>query len=95
MTYYSDRHNHDELHLIQAHLHRIEGMLLAVLRKENLIMADQAALDAAITSLTTAVDAIVAKLNEVPDVDFTAEITQLTAATDEINAALAPPEPTA
>jgi ABC-type hemin transport system substrate-binding protein len=58
-------------------------------------MADQAALDAAIAGLQTAVDAIVAKLGTVPNVDFTAEVASLSAATDEINAALAPPAPPA
>lgn len=78
-----------------THLHRIEHILYAVLRKENMIMADQAALDAAIAALQGAVDAIVAKLAEVPAVDFTAEVDALSKATDEINAALAPPAPPA
>ncbi len=88
------RHKHESEH--ERHerwFTRIEHKLDAILTKENLIMADQAALDAAIASLKTAVDAIVAALQNVPQADFTAEVAALQAATDEIGAALTPPTP--
>jgi hypothetical protein len=78
--------------VIERHLESIMRKLRSVQHDERIIMADQDALDAAIASLQTAVDAIVAKLGEVPNApDFSAEVASLTAATDEINAALAPP----
>jgi hypothetical protein len=80
--------------VIERHLESIMRKLRSIAHDERIIMADQAALDAAITTLQTAVDAIVAKLGEAaPAVDFQPEIDMLAKATDEITAALAPPAP--
>lgn len=84
----------------------IDEMLEQLNRKVDLLMADQAALDAAVADIGThadaidaAVTALVAKLQTLPNAaDFTAEVSALTAAsgnlqtaTDAANAALAPP----
>lgn len=52
-------------------------------------MADQAALDNAIAGLVQAVDAIAVKIRNSTAVDFSAEVTSLESATDEINKLLA------
>lgn len=52
----------------------------------------QADLDNSITALTTAVEALVAKLNSVPQsIDFAPEVTQLQKALADAQAALNPP----
>jgi ABC-type transporter Mla subunit MlaD len=79
------------LDVIERHLESIMRKLRSIAHDERIIMADQAALDSAIATLQTAVDAIVAKIGTVPNVDFQPEIDMLAKATDEINAALAPP----
>lgn len=84
----------------------MDEMLEEINRKVDLLMTDQAALDAAVADIGThadsidaAVTALVAKINASPAAaDFTAEVATLTTAsgnlqtaTDAANAALAPP----
>lgn len=92
-----------------SQLDRIERKLDQILQLERKIMADEAALDAAISDLSAAqdeesgkIDEIIAKLGSVPNVDLSDEIASLQAirdkaktATDAITAAVGTtPEPT-
>ena len=92
-----------QLDRIQAQIVQVQATLKVVLAKEDKIMSNQAALDAALGTLTadvatlkTAVDALVAAIP--PGVDLSAEVQQVQDAfasiestTGEVTAATPPP----